>query len=702
MKENKRLIMIVLLALFAGIIIFRIINLSDDTPFGISTGQELSTDPPQYTSFARNKVLFGDWEVFYTRYVFFVNNITTIAAYPVFRLLGTGRAQSNLVASLFSMLAIFSCFLAWRKKGFPLAIAGTVILGFNYIFLSYGKLTFLEVSTVGMASLGGFFLLREKNRTLSALLSGLFFAIAAFYSKLLAIVFLPLAVVILLLELYQAKQSGILKKFNPLYSFAAGYAPVFLIWMVLVYLPSRGEVSGYLSEISTGMYGAPKAFESFKMFFIQLFSYGFDIKLWSKQPITFAAGFLGAAALGGLLLSPKKDLLRKIDRVDLYYLLWFVGIFCTLFPWNYRPLRYALLIFPPLCYLAARWILMFFNSADEWGKRNWPLYILSAMAGAYVTFHFFIIPHFDERSLELIQKYIPIGITCGIAAGLAAFLIHKIQLRKKISGDGIWSPGRIIAVILLAGIIIIQITFFFSNSFKDQETIHRASLDLGKILSPEAVVIGSYSSALTQDNHLKSVIKMFGVPVVEKDFFNKVPATHIAIEAGGGEGSNEGRAFKDYPEIMNGAPIVATYYLRGYPVNIYLINRTSTNPVARTYRPTLYEQAAIDQAMGKFDSALVKLDIFGRSAGETMSELMLRMKIFQAKGETQTALTQLEKLSTIDNGNLNIWWMLGDAYLKNTPPVIDKAYAAYQKALYLRPDDKSLARQLDMLKKYLR
>jgi hypothetical protein len=702
MKENRRLILLVILALFAGIIIFRLVNLSADTPFGISTGQELSTDPPQYTSFARNKVLYGDWEVFYTRYVFFVNNITTIAAYPVFKILGTGRAQANFVASLFSLLAIFSCYLAWRKKGYALAIAGTAILGFNYIFLSYGKLAFLEVSTVSIASLGGFFLLREKNRRTSALLSGLFFAIAAFYSKLLAIVFLPLAIVILFLELYQARQQGILKKFNPLYSFSAGYTVVFLIWLVLVYLPSRGEVSGYLTEISTGMYGAPKAFESIKMFFIQLFSYGFDIKLWSKQPITFSAGFLGAAALSGLLLSPKKDLLRKIDRVDLFYLLWFLGIFCTLFPWNYRPLRYALLIFPPLCYLAARWILMLFDHADEWGKRDWPLYLLSLMGGAFVAFHFFIIPHFDERSVELVQKYIPIGIICGVVIGLAALFIHKFQLKKKLIGEGLWSPGKVLSIILLMGIITIQITYFFSNSFKNQDTIHRASLDLGKVLSQGAVIIGSYSSALTQDNHLKSVIKMFGVPVVEKDYFVKVPATHIAIEAGGGEGSNEGRAFKDYPEIMNGAPIVATYYLRGYPVNVYLISNTSPNPAARAYRPSLYEQAAIYQGMGKSDSAIVYLDAFEKSSGETISVLLLRMKIATSKGDNQTALTQLEKLSTFDQGNLNIWWMLGDAYLKTTPPIIDKAYAAYQKALYLRPEDKSLVRQLDMLKKYLR
>jgi hypothetical protein len=700
-NRNNQLAFIVLIALFASIIIFRIVNLSADTPFGISTGQELSTDPPQYTSFARNQALFGNWEIYYTRYVFFVNNITTLMAYPIFKIFGTGRAQSNSVATLFSLLTIFASFLIWRKKGYPFAIASTAILGFNYIFISYGKMTFLEVTTLGVASFAGFLLLCEKYRILTSFLSGILFAAAAFYSKLLAVVFLPLALVILLIELYQMKKPAIFKKFNPLYAFGIGYVVIFLLWLVTVYLPSRGEVSGYLSEISTGMYGAPKAFESVKMFFVQLFSYGFDSKLWAKQPITFAIGFLGAAAVAGFLFSPKKEILHKIDRIDLFNLLWFVGIFCTLFPWNYRPLRYALLIFPPMCYLATRWLFILSEPRNKWGKRIWPLYLFSLMAGAIVVFHLLINPHFEERSLELILKYIPFGILFGVLISLIAYIIHRFGLKDKIAQENTWSVGKVLASVILIGIIIIQVQYYFANSFKEQETIHNASIDLGKILAPNAVVVGSYSSALTQDNQFRSVIKMFGVPVVEKDFFLKVPATHVAIEAGGGEGSNESRALKDYPDIMKNAPIVATYYLRGYPVNVYLISETSPNPAVISYKPSLYEQAAIYQAAGKTDSAMANLAIFEKTAGETISGDLLRTKIYMAQGMYQDAQLYLEKLAAFDKGNLNIWWMLGDVYLKSNPPIINKAYEAYKRALYLRPDDKSIKYQLNLLDKYL-
>jgi hypothetical protein len=701
-KNNKYLIMIIFSMLFTGIALFRLINLHADTPFGISVGQELSTDPPQYTSFARNRILFGRWEIFHTRYILFVKNITSIIAYLIFSIFGTGRAQSNLVAAILNLVTIFFCFLIWNKKGYSLALAGTTIMGFNYVFLSYGKLTFLEVTTVCLIAIGAYFLLSDGNRIISAIISGIFFSIAAFFGKLLALVFLPLAIAILLLELYQSGSAQKSRKCNPLFSFLAGYFCVFIFWLFFVYMPNKGDIGGYIAEFSTGMYGIPRAFESVKMFIFQLFSYGFDIKLWSKQPISFAAGFLGAAALGGMYFAPSKRILKRIDRIDLFFLLWFLGIYVALFPWNYRPLRYALLIFPPMCFLAARWILMIAEPPVEWGKHKVPFFLFTFISATFISFHLLIAPHFEKRSLDLIQRYIPISIICGGIISFLGFLIHKYQLKKNISYPGLWSPGKAIVIIILISIITIQVTLFFANSFKSQETIYNASVDLGKILSPEAVVIGPYSSALTQDNNLRSVIKMFGVPVVERNFFKKVPATHIIMEAGGGGTSNEGRAFKDYPSIMKGAPLIATYYLRGYPVNVYLISRNSPNPRARMYKPSLYELAALDFAGNDADSALVKLRAFERYSPMTMSTEILKMRIFLKQGRPQDAIEQMEKIVKIDKGNLNVWLMLGNAYLENSPVKIDMAYLAFKKAHSLRPDDKSLMRQVDLLKKYLK
>lgn len=699
-KRNSIKIQLVIFSIFLAIIIFRVVNLSDDTPFGISAGQELSTDPPQYTSFARNKALYGDWEVFYTRYVFFVNNITTLVAYPIFKVFGTGRAQSNFIAVIFSCMSILSSYWAWRQKNANIALIGTAILGFNYVFLSYGKLTFLEVTTVGVASLAAYFLLNNNKRVMSAFIAGVLFAAAAFFSKLLAIIFIPISILVLLLEIYQTTRTEGFKKFNPLYSYISASFFVFMIWLLLVYIPSRNEVSGYLTEISTGMYGAPKALESVKMFLIQLYSYGYDIKLWSKQPVTFATGFLGFAVLAGIIFGQRRKTIKDINRIDLFYLLWFIAAFVILFPWNYRPLRYALLIFPPLCYLSARWIMLIHESEEIEICRKWPYYIIIFVAGSYIVFQFITFGKFDQRSLELYWRNIPSSLFGGLVIAFIGFLVDKLNVTKFLSRGRKISSGKIISVLIIMLIVTIQFSLIFSNAFKKEKTIFNASKDLGQIVSPNAVIIGSYSSALTQNNNLRSVIKMFGVPVVERDFFNTIPATHIAVEAGGGETSNEGRAFKDYPDIMQNAIIITTYYIRGYPVNIYLISNGTPNGIAKSYQPTVFEKAAIFLNKGDIDSCLIMLNIFESQYPGTLSANLMRSKIYLDKKDYNNAKNYLTKALEIDKENLNLWWLLGDLCLRITPPNINEAYDAFKKALNIRPGDKSLIQQIAVLEQY--
>lgn len=699
-KSNKIYYVLVLLA-FAVVLGFRLVNLHADSPLGVSTGQELSTDPPQYTSFARNKALYGEWEIFSTRYTLFVNNITTYAAYPFLKILGTGRGQSNLVAVFFGMMAILFSFLVWKRKDRMLALIAMLFLGFNFVFLVYTKVTFLETSTVGTVCLAGYFLMSPEKRTASRLLAGVLFAMAAFYSKLLALVFIPVALPVLALEIYQEDDSQVFKKFNALYSFAAGYLAVVAIWIIFGFFAKKGEVSGYISEISTGMYGAPKALESVKMFFVQLYSYGFDNRLWARLPETFLIGMLGFAVVAGKMFSATKGFLRKIDRIDLFYLLWFAGTFVMLFPWNYRPIRYGILIFPALAYLAARWVVLVGISEDGWGKRLWPLYILTGLCSSLAAYHLLIAPHFDERSLELIIKYIPYGLAIGVVLTLLAFTIGKLRIKETLLSGGASVAMRYLPLVIALFILGYQFIAYKNGIARSQNTIHNASVDLGKILAPDAVVAGSYSSALTQENKLRSIIKMFGVPVVDKEFFVKTPVTHVAIEAGRSKGSNEDRAFTDYPNIFNNAPVVAVYYIRGYQVNVYLISRNSPNAEARAYQPSLFERAAIAEFENQPDSARALLTDFETKTPGVMSCQLLRMRMSLEQKDLKGAISYLKGALIIDKENAVAQRMLGDIYLQDKPQRVNEAFTAYKEALKYAPDDRYSERQLEILKPYI-
>jgi len=488
------------------------------------------------------------------------------------------------------------------------------------------------------------------------------------------------------------------KRANALYLFLLGYAGIFISWVVVVYLPARAEVGSYVSEISTGMYGFPKAFESIKMFVVQICSYGFDIKLWSKQPLLLIAGFLGLASVIGMIIARKNQLINHINRIDLYYALWLLGMFAFLFPWNYRPMRYAIMIFPAIAFLSARWLLLMIESVGDWGKRRWPYYVMIFLCVSYISAQLFLMPKFEMRSMEIILNYIPYAALTGVSFMVLTILDHRYNLKGLLESKKI---NFVLMIAVVLAFIINQNSLYFTNNFKNQATILNASRDLSKILSNDAVVIGSYSSALTQENDFGSIIKMFGVPAVEKDLFYQAPATHIVIEAGGGEGSNENRAFKDYPDIMRDAPIVASYYLRGYPVNLYLITQNSPNVMARRYRPSLYELAAIYYRAGKLDSSQVLLDEFEHSSGKTISSINLRMQIVSTKQSTESSHQFLEDIVKIDEGNMNYWWILGDSYLRSNPPAIGPALAAYQRALNLKPNDRLLLRQLKIINNYI-
>jgi tetratricopeptide (TPR) repeat protein len=194
---------------------------------------------------------------------------------------------------------------------------------------------------------------------------------------------------------------------------------------------------------------------------------------------------------------------------------------------------------------------------------------------------------------------------------------------------------------------------------------------------------------------------MFGVPKVEADLFERVPATHVAIEKGGGEGSNESRAFRDYPTIMTNAPLIATYYLRGYPVNIYLISNTSPNPSARAYEPSLYEQAAIYLTIGKIDSAAYLLDKFESMSPPSIAAISLQDKIALARKDSEKHIRLLEMLTSLDDGNFIYWWMLAESYLRIQPPRALAAFGALKRAIALKPDEKRLLSQLQQLEPYV-
>ncbi len=101
--------------LFALFICLRLIYLDADPPEYLNWAWGEWVDPGSYSYNARNKVLFGtyeldDWNLMW------VTPIPHLCTYTIFKLFGVGFWQNNLVPAIFSCATIFIFFFILRNS----------------------------------------------------------------------------------------------------------------------------------------------------------------------------------------------------------------------------------------------------------------------------------------------------------------------------------------------------------------------------------------------------------------------------------------------------------------------------------------------------------------------------------------------------------------------------------------------------------
>ena len=114
--------LILFFLLIALALTIRLNQLWADPPVNLSTSQDVYTDPAQYTSYARNLILYGSFNPLHDyRLVFFLKSVTNVAAWLVFSIFGAGFWQGNLVGLLFSFPTVILLYFIVRKVAGNLA-----------------------------------------------------------------------------------------------------------------------------------------------------------------------------------------------------------------------------------------------------------------------------------------------------------------------------------------------------------------------------------------------------------------------------------------------------------------------------------------------------------------------------------------------------------------------------------------------------
>lgn len=613
--SGKAFFLILGIILLCGMI-FRVAYLDADPPAGITRSQDFSTDPFQYVYFAKNSVEVGNPNPYNDpRFTQWEKSSQNFLALAVFTLFGTGRAEGNAVAVIFNLASILLLALALRNFGARLAaLIFALIASLDFTMVWFARTPFLEASQNFWLCATVFCFSLAERRLIYFALAGFTCAGAAFFGKTIALFMLG---VFGLLALYQylnepEDRKAVIKRW--LY-FAGGFAVTTVIWFFYIYLPSRGEFSGYLSEQAFGLYGAPKALDSVAAFCWQLISLLWEQMYFLKQPLPTILAFFAGAGILALLArrAPGRRMLGQVHSGWLLLLLWFAVGYLSLFPWNYRPLRYQTTIMFPAFALAALALAAMIRftpqpkAAPKKGQAptvnlpqlivTWALWLLPLIALIVLSFGGLpgnaIDKALQETTVPFLLAFVAIG-------AFAAFVYRA-------TSDTFARLAPLGAALALAIVVFVaawNVVSFIRWSGVRQYTLLAADRDLGTILSPGAVLSGSYATAFTQENRFGCVPHMFGVVRVDSAFFQRFPITHLAIDEG-----NEQRARQDYPEIMGQAAFVTRYFARGLnpgmplPVRVYRVSGTTPNPEAHNYRPSDFEIAQEFTVAQQADSA---------------------------------------------------------------------------------------------------
>jgi 4-amino-4-deoxy-L-arabinose transferase-like glycosyltransferase len=659
------------LVIILGVVI-RFIDLEADPPLYFEgSGQSLSTDPYHYTFHARNKVFFGESDPLHQEsWRVFEISLVSGLSYLLFSLFGVSRYVANLTGVFISLAAIFIFAATMRKIiGFKGALLVLLLLLINKVLFVYGRLPYVENGMMLWMAILFFVFVNYRHHLWGQLLLGLLGALAGLLGKMFGIViFIP---VFLAFWMERPKSH-----FKDTAIIAAGGLVTTVIWAFAAYGGNLRLFFDYLFMQSLGLYGMPDALTSPVTFFERLISFGNDSSLYYLAPALGIGVFLVAASL--VRYSFDKD---DKSHTPIYFLLLWVAVFVAFFMiQNYRPIRYAFMLYLPMVgligYIFSR------GESFEWVESSLNKYLM----GVSLFFIFWIFLEqtgfgwYREEGFVAVHRKL-VWLSFLPAAVLALLEIKYCFLRQLLSK--VQNSQIILALIIFLAI------FNFGRGYWDWHNqksynIKEAAVDLGQILNQNAVLCGPIAPTFLMDNWLKGMIYAIGVSGNDTGLFKKFPATHFSIDA-----ESSGRVIKEFPQL---APTkkIADYWIRDADVTIVDIYRLTDNPQAAQYRPTFYEIGRKFMDDKFYDSALVYMEQFAAQYPDNKSVLLALSDLYAINGNTEIGLLAVKKAASLYPRDFSVIMALGSYYEKIYVATGDRVYLnlaldKYKEVLILNP-----------------
>ncbi len=700
--EDKRwrLGAILLVVVLAATI--RLIDLGADPPLDVSWSQDLFTDPPQYTSYARNAVVFGSWNPLHDdRLVFFQKNVTGFLAYLLFTVTGSGITASHLLAVLINLAGIlFLCWGVGRAFGDLAGAAAGIFLGVNYLFASYGRLPFLEVASNATLAFAFFAIIACVRRWWWAILGGVVAGVGTFFGKVTALHAAPVMLLAFALVGWQARDETKLQRWGRPLGYGAGMGLVAILWYLFAYLPASSEVLAYLKEQSVQLYGTPIGFSSLKGFFTQWFSFGMNTGLFTWAPILTVAGLMAMAWMAVRYMRGKSwsDFLSGLPPAVLVLVGWFWSAYAALMPFNYRPVRYQIVLLYPLAgvaaWLIAEWATSRRAAEPKRSAASWyavPVVgIILATGMQHMAFSYW----FNQLRPESQIQGAMTALVLGLLAGAFWVWLSRREAPHNPARGRLRGILELLAALVLVAFLIDQGRHFIRWWSAPQYALQSANKDLETVLGAGAIVTGGYGTALTQTGRHGNFPAMFGVAHADPEFFKKYPVTHVAIVDVADE-----PFFKDYKPIADQAERVATYSVRNLPITIFRVAELGGNPQASTYKQSAFERMQLRIRGWGVDSLLAQAPNWVRDSADCFSGWRWLGDLFARYGAADKALDAYQRATTFFPDDYMLWAQMGDVawevYRKGAGNEMrDRAANAWRRAQLLNPRNPQLAERL--------
>ncbi len=578
---------VAILLLFLLFVSLRVIHLSADPPDNLSLEScgEYG-DPGNYAFNARNKVLFGQWQIddFAPMYAVPLPHFVTYVFFAVF---GVGIWQMNLVPLFFSILCWLGLFLV-ASRYFPQSrLLFFFLLSLNYPWGIYSRINDQIMPMTFFVILAVYFFLKAWDNPKYFFLSSLSLAFS-FMSKEKIIYFhlivIPLS--FLLIVIQRGELLNIRLHLKRIGYFLAGAILAAGPWYFFLFLPHKSMYLNVLAiNASAMLFNSPSE----------------AIGNWLHRPafafhpanaaLTFLLFFYFLSVLFFLFRRNKSEPggPRPLEIVCSVWLI--VGLGLNSFI-SYRPTRHYIEFSIPLLILSSLFLtrlLATFRLRIRLKKTS--LFALSSFLLIWVATTSFSRRLFSRETLFGRPEKVLLVTVC-LALVFTALLI--LAVRFLFSAKDLALPKT--AAVLLAAVLLVSYSYQNIKPYAEWATRATYNLktigrDLGRAF-PEGVFCGLLAPSLSLENRNKAHTSWPDYANQEPDFLKRQKVTHLIVARYNNE---PGYYEKNYPGEWKRAKLLARYWIWSSWFLLCEIQKEPALPI----RPPFFEAETMERDVGR-------------------------------------------------------------------------------------------------------